>query len=107
MKISGLFLTNSSDSQYSQSLNGSEGLPATITATRGTFSRSQNLRLNFDDTLSPTLLLHVGAGSCNIYSIDHSPTTDFNDRSDRADRCSQRRRAVPGHRWIVRVRRRQ
>src|SRR5579871_6628338 len=37
-KITGLYLTNSSNSQFSQSLNGSEGLPATITATRGTFS---------------------------------------------------------------------
>src|SRR5947207_1446209 len=32
-KISGLFLTTRSNSQYSQSLNGSEGLPAPITAT--------------------------------------------------------------------------
>ena len=48
IKISGLYLTNSSNSQYSQSLDGSEGLPATITATRGTFSRSQNFRVNYD-----------------------------------------------------------
>lgn len=79
MKISGLFLTNASASQYSQSLNGSEGLPAIITATRGTFSRSQNWRLNFDDTLSPTLLLHVGAGILQYLLDDHSPTTDFSD----------------------------
>jgi hypothetical protein len=79
MKISGLFLTNASAAQYSQSLNGSEGLPAIITATRGTFSRSQNWRLNFDDTLSPTLLLHVGAGILQYLLDDHSPTTDFSD----------------------------
>ncbi|MBV8730308.1 MAG: TonB-dependent receptor [Acidobacteriia bacterium] len=79
LKISGLFLTNASASQYSQSLNGSEGLPAMITATRGTFSRSQNWRLNFDDTLSPTLLLHLGAGILQYLLDDHSPTTNFND----------------------------
>ncbi|HEV3330450.1 MAG TPA: TonB-dependent receptor [Bryobacteraceae bacterium] len=79
MKISGLFLTNASAAQYSQSLNGSEGLPAIITATRGTFSRSQNWRLNFDDTLSPTLILHVGAGILQYLLDDHSPTTDFAD----------------------------
>jgi len=78
-KISGLFLTNASASQYSQSLNGSEGLPATITATRGTFSRSQQWRLNFDYTLAPTLLLHAGAGILNYLLDDHSPTTNFND----------------------------
>jgi Carboxypeptidase regulatory-like domain/TonB dependent receptor len=79
MKISGLFLTNATSTQYSQSLNGSEGLPATITATRGSFSRSQQWRLNFDDTLSPTLLLHVGAGILNYLLDDHSPTTNFSD----------------------------
>ncbi len=80
-KISGLFLTNASASQFSQSLNGSEGLPPTITATRGTFSRSQQWRLNFDYTLSPTLLLHAGAGILNYLLDDHSPTTNFNDSS--------------------------
>jgi hypothetical protein len=79
LKISGLFLTNASASQYSQSLNGSEGLPAIITATRGTFSRSQQWRLNFDDTLGPTLLLHVGVGILQYLLDDHSPNTNFND----------------------------
>jgi hypothetical protein len=81
LKVSGLYLTNYSNSQYSQSLNGSEGLPATITATRGTFSRSRNVRLNFDYTLSPTMLLHVGSGILLYQLNDHSPTTDFNDSS--------------------------
>lgn len=79
MKISGVFLTNASASQYSQSLNGSEGLPAPITETRGTFSKSQQWRLNFDDTISPTLLLHVGVGITQYELNDHSPTTNFND----------------------------
>jgi Carboxypeptidase regulatory-like domain/TonB dependent receptor-like, beta-barrel len=78
-KISGLYLTNWSNAQYSQSLNGSEGLPATITATRGTFSRSRNWRLNFDYTLSNTKLLHLGAGLLLYQLNDHSPTTDFDD----------------------------
>ena len=80
-KISGLYLTNWSNAQYSQSLNGSEGLPATITATRGTFSRSRNWRLNFDYTLSTTQLLHLGAGLLLYQLNDHSPTTDFSDSS--------------------------
>ncbi len=80
-KISGMYLTNWSNSQYSQSLNGSEGLPADITATRGTFSRSRNVRLNFDDTLSNTMLLHLGAGLLLYQLNDHSPTTNFDDSS--------------------------
>ena len=80
-KISGLYLTNWSNAQYSQSLNGSEGLPPTITATRGTFSRSRNWRLNFDYTLSPTRLLHLGAGLLLYQLNDHAPTTDFKDSS--------------------------
>jgi Carboxypeptidase regulatory-like domain/TonB dependent receptor len=80
-KISGLYLTNWSNAQYSQSLNGSEGLPATITATRGTFSRSRNWRVNFDYTLSPTRLLHLGAGLLLYQLNDQSPTTDFKDSS--------------------------
>jgi hypothetical protein len=78
-KISGLYLTNWTSTQYSQSLNGSEGLPPTITATRGSFSRSRNWRLNFDYSLSPTRLLHLGAGLLLYQLNDHSPTTDFND----------------------------
>src|SRR4030095_1850981 len=80
-KISGLYLTNWSNAQYSQSLNGSEGLPATITATRGTFSRSRNWRLNFDYTLSNTRLLHLGAGLLLYQLNDHSPTTNFDGSS--------------------------
>jgi hypothetical protein len=80
-KISGLFLTNYSYSQYSQSLNGSEGLPAMITATRGTFSHSYNWRVNFDYTISPTRLLHLGAGLLLYQLNDHSPTQNFSDSS--------------------------
>jgi hypothetical protein len=79
LKVSGLYLTNWSNSQYSQSLNSTEGLPPTITATRGTFSRSRNVRLNFDYTVSPTKLLHVGTGILLYQLNDHSPTTDFKD----------------------------
>ncbi|MBV8844265.1 MAG: TonB-dependent receptor [Bryobacterales bacterium] len=76
-KIAGTFTTNSSNSQYSQSLNGSEGLPPAITATRGTFSVSHNWRVNFDYSVKPNLLLHFGAGITLYQLNDHSPTTDF------------------------------
>jgi hypothetical protein len=78
MKISGTWLTNATATQYSQSLNASEGLPATITQTRGSFSASMNWRLNFDFALAPTVLWHIGVGSLQYQLNDHSPTTDFN-----------------------------
>src|SRR5215471_3424447 len=76
-KLVGSYTTNASGAQYSQSLNGSEGLPPTITATRGTFSASYNWRVNFDYSLTPTLLLHFGAGLTLYQLNDHSPTTNF------------------------------
>ena len=80
-KISGTWLTNGSGAQFSTSLNGSEGLPPLITQTRGTFSRSMNWRLNFDYTVSPTMLWHVGVGSLQYQLNDHSPTTNFDQSS--------------------------
>jgi len=41
---------------------GAEGLPLPITATIGTDIRAHSERLNWDHTLSPALLLHLGAG---------------------------------------------
>jgi hypothetical protein len=81
IKLSGTWLTNATATQYSQSLNASEGLPALITQTRGSFSRSMNWRFNFDDTLSPTMLWHIGIGSLQYLLDDHSPTTNFQDSS--------------------------
>jgi len=81
LKLSGTWLTNATATQYSQSLNSSEGFPALITQTRGSFSRSMNWRLNLDYTLSPTLLWHVGFGSLQYLLDDHSPTNDFKDSS--------------------------
>jgi hypothetical protein len=37
-------------------------MPAPITSARGTDVKTNSIRLNFDQTLSPTLLLHFGAG---------------------------------------------
>src|SRR5690242_1005196 len=81
IKLSGTWLTNATGTQYSQSLNSSEGFPAIITQTRGSFSRSMNWRFNFDETISPTMLWHIGIGSLQYLLDDHSPTNDFKDSS--------------------------
>jgi hypothetical protein len=66
------------DSQYSNIYGQSEGLPDNITATRGTFIHSHVERLNYDNTLSPTLLMHLGVGYQQNNFFDDAPITDFN-----------------------------
>jgi hypothetical protein len=77
-KISGYWSFTHTDSPYSNIYGQSEGFPDTITATRGTFIHSHVERVNFDDTLSPTLLLHVGVGYQQNNFFDDSPILNFN-----------------------------
>ncbi|MEO8096054.1 MAG: TonB-dependent receptor [Acidobacteriota bacterium] len=55
----------------------SEGFPAPITATAGVFIKSYTLRLNYDYTLTPAMLLHLGAGFLNNDFKIAPPTTRF------------------------------
>jgi hypothetical protein len=41
---------------------GTDGIPTVVSAAMGNFIRSYTSRLNFEQTLRPTLLLHLGAG---------------------------------------------
>jgi hypothetical protein len=66
------------DSPYSPIYGQSEGLPPQITADRGTFIHSHVERLNYDNTLSPTLLLHIGVGYQQNNFFDDAPVLDFN-----------------------------
>ncbi len=77
-KLSFYWSYTHTDSQYSPTYGGSEGLPDQITATRGTFIHSHIERLNYDHTLSPTMLLHVGIGYQQNNFFDDAPITDFN-----------------------------
>ncbi len=76
-KLSFYFGSNRTKAQYSQQLNGSEGLPEEITSTRGTFTKSWTYRLNLDYTLSPSLLLHMGSGLVLYKFSDASPTRTY------------------------------
>jgi len=69
--------TTGTESQYSSPNGNMEGFPEPITAARGTFIHSRTIRLNYDHTLSPTMLLHLGAGYWNENFDDHAPTTDY------------------------------
>ena len=66
------------DSQYSQIYGNYEGLLTPITQARGTFIHSHVERLNYDYTLTPTLLLHLGVGYQQNNFFDDAPVLDFN-----------------------------
>lgn len=62
-------------SLYSTPNGNADGLPDEISQARGTFIHSLTERLNYDYTLTPTLLLHAGVGYSRILFIDTSPYT--------------------------------
>ncbi len=77
-KLSYYWSTTRTDSLYSLPNGNADGLPPVITQARGTFIYSQTQRLNYDHTLTPTILLHVGAGYSHISFFDGGPVQDFN-----------------------------
>jgi hypothetical protein len=66
------------NAQFTPGNGAFEGFPPTITAARGTFHNSTTTRLNYDNTLTPTRVLHVGFGFVRFDFKDYSPTLDFN-----------------------------
>src|SRR6185369_9260049 len=77
-KISGYFSSTSTEVQYAPGEFAlSEGFPDEITQTRGTYIYSRTWRANLDYTLTPTMLLHFGAGYVVNDFSDKAPITDF------------------------------
>ncbi|MBZ5632512.1 MAG: TonB-dependent receptor [Acidobacteriia bacterium] len=54
-----------------------EGFPPALSTVIGNFDRSHTERLNYDHTLSPTLLLHIGLGYQKNHLFDDTPVTNF------------------------------
>jgi hypothetical protein len=50
------------DAPYTATNGNAEGFPSPITGARSSFIYTKTYRLNWDYTLTPTLLLHLGAG---------------------------------------------
>ncbi len=59
-------------------LGGSDGLPQPVTAAIGTYDHTHTFRLNYERTISPTLLLHMGAGYMWKFFNDNPETTNNN-----------------------------
>ncbi len=58
--------------------NGHDGLPDPISARRDQMIRSHTIRLNYDRSLSPTLLMHLGVGYQRYFNPDSSPEGNMN-----------------------------
>ena len=65
-----------------QALGLGEGFPEPITANAGTFEASPTFRLNFDDTIRPTLIFHLGLGFQEFNFCSCPVTLDYNAASD-------------------------
>jgi hypothetical protein len=76
-KLSFFWSRINTESQISSPLGGADGFPLEIGAYRGTFIPTYTTRLNYDRTLTPTLLLHLGAGYYHTKFFDHAPDLNF------------------------------
>jgi hypothetical protein len=77
-KVSFYWSKTSTESQISSPNGDADGLPVEIGQYRGTFIYSNMFRLNYDRTITPTLLLHVGAGYSSLNFGDQAPFVSFN-----------------------------
>jgi hypothetical protein len=70
MKLSGYY------SQTHTTSPNSNGFPANLAPATPTDDRAQTTRVNFDDTITPTLLLHLGVGLLYYNHPQVAPTYD-------------------------------
>jgi hypothetical protein len=77
-KLSFYWSQTGTDSQYSNTTGGADGLPQPISSAIGTFIHSWVVRANYDRTISPTILLHLGAGYQHLFFNQDPPTRNFN-----------------------------
>ena len=74
--------TTGTDAQYSTPNGNADGFPDVISTNRGTFIHALTERLNYDHTVTPTLLLHLGAGYSRISFLDSSAYTNGGGKFD-------------------------
>jgi hypothetical protein len=77
-KLSFYYSTTGTASAVSTPLGNADGLPLEIGQYRGTYIDTKTIRLNYDRTMTPTLLLHFGIGWQRVRFDDQAPFTSFN-----------------------------
>lgn len=82
-KLSFFYNHTETNAQYTIPNGNADGLPELLTGARGSKPIGGPVwRMNYDATLSPTLLLHLGAGYSYIYFFDNGPYTNSGKRFD-------------------------
>jgi len=76
-KLSVYFHHTNTAAQFTTPNGNADGLPDLLTGARGSIPiGGPTYRVNYDYTLTPTILLHVGAGYSMIYFYDDGPYTE-------------------------------
>ena len=76
--LSGYWQNTGTDFQYSSPNGNMEGFPTPITVARGTFIHTKIIRINYDHSVTPNMLGHLGVGYFEQDFDDHAPVTNFN-----------------------------
>ena len=76
-KLSFYWSRNNVETQINTGPFAADGLPLEIGQYRGGLIPTNTWRLNYDRTLSPTLLLHIGAGYMDTIFNDRAPFLSF------------------------------
>ncbi|MBV9508381.1 MAG: TonB-dependent receptor, partial [Acidobacteriia bacterium] len=81
-KLSFYWNETKTDSALSAQLSGADGLPGAITQAMGTYITAFVQRANFEYTITPTVLFHVGAGYLYNHFDDDPLVTNFNPEAE-------------------------
>jgi hypothetical protein len=81
MRLAFTYSDNHTESPV-QALGLGEGFPEPITANAGTFEASPTFRLNYDWTLRPTMIFHLGVGFQEFNFCSCPVTLNYNAASD-------------------------
>ncbi len=76
-KVSFYWSRTNAESGINTGPQAADGLPLSIGQYRGAFIPTTTIRLNYDRTLTPTLLLHLGAGYLGTSFSDRAPFLNF------------------------------
>jgi len=76
-KFSFYYSTTGTAAAIATPLGNADGLPVEIGQYRGTFIDTKIIRLNYDRIVTPTLLLHLGAGWQRVNFFDDAPFQSF------------------------------
>ncbi len=76
-KLAFFWSTTILDNRQALGLGGGDGIETEVTTHRPTSFHSYTARLSFDHTLTPTMLLHLGAGLQNVDQNDDVDNTNF------------------------------